>query len=71
MMSATYTDQWDYPPLPEHTGRFFGINGKHYGYSEPQSIDKWEYSITFGRWGAFVVQADGTRIYTYPELRAA
>lgn len=57
----------DYPPIPAHTGRFFGINGRHYGYSEPTRIERWEWSVTFGRWGAFVVQSDGTTIYTYPE----
>lgn len=26
-------DIWNYPPIPEHTGRFFGVDGKHYSYS--------------------------------------
>lgn len=62
-------DTYSYPPIPKHTGKFYGINGKHYGYSVPQSIDKWEWSYTFNKWGAFVTQADGTKVYTYPEVK--
>ena len=58
----------DYPALPNTTGKFFGLNGKHYSYSHPKHLIKWEWSNTFNRWGAYVVQDDGTTIYTYPEL---
>lgn len=67
MTAATYPDIWEYPPIPAHTGRFYGVNGRHYGYA-PAEIIKWDWSVTFGRWGAYVMQSDGSTIYTYPEL---
>ena len=60
----------NYPPIPNHTGRFFGISGHHYGYDTPKSIDKWEWSVTFNKWGAFVTQNNGQTIYTYPEVQS-
>lgn len=60
----------NYPPIPQHTGRFWGINGRHYAYTEPRQVIKWGWSTTFGRWGAVVEQSDGTQIFTYPEVIA-
>lgn len=51
----------DYPPKPENATHF----QRHYSY-EPATVLKWEWSTTFGRWGALVRFADGAEIYTYP-----
>lgn len=60
---------FEYPPIPSHTGKFYGINGNDYGYSFPESVEKWEFSITFNRWGAFVKHNGGKTIYTWPEIK--
>lgn len=41
-------------------------NGK-YGFEQPTEIRGWEWSYTFGRWGAFVTMADGWKGYTWPK----
>lgn len=62
-------EDFNNPPLvPAHTGRFFGVNGNHYAYGIPESIEKWEFSYTFNKWGAFVKHSGGKTLYTFPEL---
>lgn len=53
----------EYPPIPENATHF----QRHYGY-EPATVRKWEWSVTFGQWGAFVTFADGAEMYTWPKL---
>lgn len=36
------------------------------GFEIPESVERWEFSTTFGRWGAVVIFSDGTRLFTYP-----
>lgn len=38
-----------------------------YGYETPEEIIRWEWSSTFGRWGALVRFKDGTQVFTYPK----
>lgn len=51
----------EYPPKPEATHW-----QRHYGY-EPATVIRWEWSDTFGRWGAVVQFADGAKLYTWPQ----
>lgn len=40
-----------------------------YGYRKVAEIHHWEWSDTFGRWGAVVSFDDGARLYTWPKPR--
>ena len=37
-----------------------------YGASTPAKVIYWDWSVTFGRWGALVEWDNGARIFTYP-----
>lgn len=50
------------PPKPVNATHF----QRNYGY-EPASIVEWDWSETFGQWGAVVVFADGCRMFTWPK----
>jgi hypothetical protein len=50
------------PPKPVNATHF----QRHYGY-EPATIISWDWSTTFGQWGALVEFADGSRMFTYPK----
>jgi hypothetical protein len=50
------------PPKPVNATEFF----TGYGYKPVQEVVAWEWSTTFGRWGAVVIFPDGLRCYTYP-----
>jgi len=39
---------------------------RDYGY-QPAEVIKWDFSTTFGRWGALVRFADGFECYTFPK----
>ena len=39
-----------------------------YGYEIPSEFIGWEWSTTFGRWGAVVKWEDGSEWYTYPKI---
>lgn len=54
----------DYPPIPA-SNAFQGPDG--YAYTEPASVEGYDWSVTFGRWGAFVVWPDGRRMFTWPK----
>lgn len=41
---------------------------KDYGFETPVAIHGWQWSTTFGQWGALVTFANGWRGYTYPKL---
>lgn len=43
----------------------------NYGMEKPVSIHGWDWSITFGHWGALVTFADGWHGFTYPKLKSA
>lgn len=53
----------EYPPIPYAT---HFLNNK-YGYDKA-TVRQWEWSVTFGRWGAFVTFEDGYQCYTWPRL---
>lgn len=52
------------PPKPENATHF-----QHgYGYKPVKEILEWEWSTTFGCWGAVVVfEGEDHRVYTYPK----
>lgn len=51
-----------YPPVPVDITHF----QRDYGY-RPAKVLKWQWSSTFGKWGAFVIfDEDGYSAYTYP-----
>ena len=58
----------EYPPIPSYATHFY----LGYGY-QPATVRKWEWSDTFGRWGAFVTfpnsyPTNGCECYTWPRL---
>ena len=53
----------EFPPIPIDATHFL----KDYAYEIPTQIETWQWSYTFGCWGAIVVFADGKRCYTYPQ----
>lgn len=40
---------------------------RHYGYEKAKRVIYWEWSTTFGRWGALVSFSDGMKLFTYPK----
>lgn len=53
------------PPIPADAEQFF----TGYGYARPAAVLWWEWSTTFGTWGALVRWDDGSEVYTYPKPR--
>jgi hypothetical protein len=53
-----------YPEIPYHAELF----QHNYGYEKPLKIHSWQWSTTFGKWGALVTFEDGWHGYTYPKL---
>ncbi len=53
------------PPIPADAELFF----TGYGYTKPAAVVWWEWSTTFGTWGALVRWDDGAEVYTYPKRR--
>lgn len=43
----------------------------NYGYEKPIALDRWEWSVTFGRWSRLVTFADGWHGFTYPKTGGA
>lgn len=52
-----------YTPIPVDATLFWS----GYKWVTVDSIDRWEWSNTFGRWGA-IVTIDGSEVYTYPYI---
>lgn len=55
----------NYPPIPLAT-KFQDNEG--YGYREASEIHGWQWSETFGRWGAVVSFPNGWRGLSWPEI---
>jgi hypothetical protein len=55
-------DSLSYPPIPDAT-EFLN----RYGYEAPVKVRYWDWSTTFGQWGALVEFADGRVVFTYPK----
>ena len=53
-----------HPPIPYNVKEF----QHHYGYEEPVTIHRWEWSTTFSRWSALVTFKDGWHGFSYPKL---
>jgi hypothetical protein len=51
-------------PVP-HKGEFQDETG---GYSVPHFVHGWQWSQTFGRWGALVTFPSGWHGFTYPRI---
>lgn len=56
-------DKWSYPPIPHHLKEFW----TGFRWEVPTKVIYWDWSVTFGRWGALVEFADGTEQYTWPK----
>lgn len=50
-----------YPPKPDHVSTYQGA-------PNPRALGRWQWSVTFGRWGRYVTRADGSELYTYPAI---
>lgn len=58
-----YTFVADYPPIPIDAKLF----QRNYVFAEVERLIRWEWSVTFGRWGAIVEFPDGYTCYTWPK----
>lgn len=55
-------DNLSYPPIPGMATLFqSGL-----GYLRAAKVHWWEWSDTFGKWGAYVTFGDGSEMYTFP-----
>jgi hypothetical protein len=52
-----------HPPIPHRATQFLTA---HYGYAPVAAVIYWEWSTTFGRWGALVRWPDESQVFTYP-----
>lgn len=55
-------------PMLPYDGMF--LRGQPGAHHEHAAVRSWEFSHTFGRWGAFVTFDDGYECYTYPDKPA-
>lgn len=57
-------EEFEYPAIP--TGATLFLNDR-LGYEQPITIHRWEWSTTFGCWGALCTFANGWHGFTYPK----